>query len=104
MQKQWHDFSVLCPPVMHTDRTCDRRAGLCTQERLQPLNYAPSLLMIGADDEFVPPTVNRNLLAMRMQNAAGTRAKALVVPKGNHKLEREEKAAVQYIADFLKTL
>lgn len=60
--------------------------------------------MIGAEDEFVPPTVNRNLLAMRMQAAAGTKAKALVVPKGNHKLEGQEKAAVQYIADFMDSL
>ena len=74
------------------------------QEKLHPLNAALSLLMIGANDEFVPPQVNRNLLAMRMQNAAGTKAKALVVPNGNHKLEGEEKAAVQYIGDFLSTL
>ncbi len=74
------------------------------QEKLRPLSSAPSLLMIGAEDEFVPPTVNKNLLAMRLQAAAGTGAKALVVPHGNHKLKGQEAAAVQYIADFMKTL
>ena len=79
-------------------------AAIKLQEKLQPLSSAPSLLLIGAEDEFVPPTVNRNLLALRMQIAAGTKAKALVVPHGNHKLEGAEHAAVQYIAEFMKAL
>lgn len=68
------------------------------------LASAPSLLMIGGVDEFVPKAVDKELLAQRMQAAVGTQCKAVVVPNGNHKLEGQEKAVVKYVLDFLHYL
>ena len=60
--------------------------------------------MIGETDEFVPKSVDRAVLAKRMQSAAGPQARAVVVSNGNHKLEGQEKATVQYVAEFLERI
>lgn len=74
------------------------------QIKLGHLSTAPSLLMIGEVDEFVPGSVDKDLLAQRMQAAAGPQSEAVVVPKGNHKLEGQEEAAVQFVMAFLGKL
>lgn len=75
-----------------------------SQEKLKPLAVAPSLLLIGAIDEFVPKTIDKELMAKRMENAIGATAKALVLPGGNHKLEGQERALVQQVETFLSRI
>lgn len=59
-------------------------------------------MLIGGADEFVPKSVDKDLLARRLGSAAG--AKALVIPGGNHKLEGREVELMNCVADFLQSL
>ena len=71
---------------------------------MQGLASAPSLLMMGGSDEFVPKSVDRELLVKRMAAAVGGNCKAVVVEGGNHKLEGSERKAVDLVAQFLQGL
>jgi hypothetical protein len=57
--------------------------------------------MMGGADEFVPDSVDRELLVKRMAAAVGPSCKALVVASGKHNLEGSEQEAVHLVADFL---
>jgi len=71
------------------------------QDKLQGLASAPALLMMGGADQYVPQTVDRELLVKRMAAAVGASCRAVVVPGGKHNLEGSEREAVALVADFL---
>ncbi len=74
------------------------------QEKLQGLASAPSLLIMGGVDEFVPSTVDKDLLVKRMAAAVGAGCKGVVVPSGKHNLKGSEQEVVKLVADFLSGL
>jgi hypothetical protein len=74
------------------------------EDILRPMGASPCLVLLSGSDQYVPLTVDMELLATRLASAIGPTATSRVVPGARHALDGMEELGAEIISGFVSNL